>query len=70
MDWQISETGTQNLYSVNVQDGRAEAQSQPFDLSTYDYDPSCPLPSNREARDRVIAKDPFQQTNGRLFFKK
>ena len=42
----------------------AEAQSQPFDLSTYNYDPSCPLPSNREARNRVIAKDPCQPTDG------
>ena len=42
----------------------AEAQSQPLHLSTYDYDPSCPLPSNREARDHVIARGPCQPIDG------
>ena len=55
----------------------AEAQlhSQPFDLSTYDYDPSCPISSNQGARDYGIATGPCQPTdltcprtrNGRRF---
>ena len=32
----------------------AEAQSQPFDLSTYDYDPSCPLPSMPIERQEIM----------------
>ncbi len=37
----------------------AEA-SVPQDLSSYEYEPSCPLPSGREARDHVISKGPCQ----------
>lgn len=36
------------------------AASVPQDLSFYEYDPSCPLPSGREARDHVISKGPCQ----------
>ena len=32
----------------------------PSDLSTYEYDPRCPLPTGREARDHVISKGPCQ----------
>ena len=56
--WEIVRAG--NNHNMRM----AEAQSQPFDLSTYDYDPSCPLPSNREARDHVIARGPCQPING------
>ena len=38
----------------------AKAQSQSFDLSDYDYDPSSPLPSDRVARNHVIAQGPCQ----------
>ena len=37
----------------------AEA-SVPQDLSLYEYNPSFPLPSGREARDHVIRKGPCQ----------
>ena len=51
------------------------AESQSFDLSTYDYDPSSPIPSNRDARNYVISKGPCQpkdftfprNSNGRRF---
>ena len=37
----------------------AEA-SVPQDLAFYEYEPSCPLPSGREATDHVISKGPCQ----------
>ena len=38
----------------------AKPPSQSFDLSDYDYDPSSPMPSDRAARNHVIAQGPCQ----------
>ena len=38
----------------------AKAPTQSFDLSEYDYDPSSPMPSDRAARNHVIAKGTCQ----------
>ena len=39
------------------------AEAPPVDLSTYEFDPCCPLPTGRAARDHVIKKGPCQPTD-------
>ena len=38
----------------------AEASLAPTDLMNYVYDPCCPLPTGKEAKNHVISKGPCQ----------